>query len=145
VLIRLRRPAAIRSPHLGIVTVITTTSAVGYLRLLGEQGSLSGIDARMGLVIALLTGFAVASGIGTFAPSVGLRAVIAGACTAGLLSLGLLALWSIGLVLLVAGVFALVAWRSALRDSANRRVRLRSAVAAIVMLGILAIGLAATG
>ena len=144
-LMRLQRPAAIRSPHLGIASVITATTAVGYVRLLGEQGSLSDIDARVALVMALLAGFAVASGVGTFAPSVGLRAVIAGACTAGLFSLGLIGLWSIGLVLLLASGFAFVAWRRALRDSPDRRVRLLSAVAAIVMLGIAAVGIAATG
>ena len=71
--------------------------------------------------------------------------MIAAACAAGLLSLGFLALFSIGLGLMVAGGIALVAWGNAVRDSTEPRVTVWSAAAAIGMLGILVLGLIATG
>ena len=142
---RARPVSAVTSPALGIVCVISAATAVGYVGLLGQQGSLPGIDPRMWLVIALLTGSTIASGIGAFAHSARLRAVIAAALAAGLLSLGFLALFTIGLALMAAGVFALMAWASAVRDSTEPRVTVWSAAAAIATLGMLAIGFIATG
>jgi hypothetical protein len=142
---RARPLGAVTSPYLGIVCVISAAAAVGYVGLLGQQGSLPGIDPRMWLVIALLTGSAIASGIGAVTHSADRRAVIAAALAAGLLSLGFLALFSIGLVLMVAGVFALVAWAGAVRDSTAPQVNLWSAAAAIATLVLLALGLIATG
>ena len=137
--------SAVTSPSLGIVCVITAATTVGYVGLLGQQGSLPGIDPRMWLVISFLTASAIASGIGAFTRSADLRAVIAAACAAGLLSLGFLALFSIGLGLMVAGGIALVAWGNAVRGSTEPRVTVWSAAAAIGMLGILVLGLIATG
>jgi hypothetical protein len=54
-------------------------------------------------------------------------------------------LFSIGAVLITAGLVAILAWGDALRDSTGRRPRIRSAAAAIAMLGLLAVGLIATG
>ncbi len=142
---RARPLSRVTSPHLGIVCVISAVATLGYVALLGQQGSLPGIDPRMWLVIALLAGSAIASGIGAVTHSADLRAVIAAACTAGLLSLGFLALFSIGLVLMAAGVFALVAWANAVRDSTEPRMTAWSAAAAIATLGLLVLGLIATG
>ena len=142
---RARPLSAVTSPHLGIVCVISAVATLGYVGLLGQQGSLPGIDPRMWLVIALLSGSAIASGIGAVTDSADRRAVIAAACAAGLLSLGFLALFSIGLVLMVAGAFALVAWAGAVRDSTEPRVTAWSAAAAIATLVVLAIGLITTG
>lgn len=135
----------VASPYLGIVCVVSAAAAVGYVGLLGQQGSLPGLDPRMLLVIALLTGSAIASGIGAVTDSPHRRALIAAALAAGLLSLGFLALFSIGLVLMVAGAFALIAWAGAVRDSTESRVTAWSAAAAIATLGLLALGLIATG
>ena len=94
---------------------------------------------------ALLTGFVIASAVGAFARSARLQAVLAAACAAGLLSLGFLALFSIGLVLMAAGAIALLAWGKAVRNSDGGRVGAWSAVAAIATIGIMAIGFVATG
>lgn len=136
---------AVTSKHLGIVSVITAVTTFGYVVLLGQQGSLPGIDGRMALVITLLAGCAIASGIGAFARPAGLRAVIAVVCAAGLIAFGFLALFTIGAVLILAGVIALLAWGNAVRDSTDRRLYLWSAAAAVGTLGVLALGLAATG
>jgi hypothetical protein len=135
---------AITSPYLAIVSVITAVTAFGYVVLLGQQGSLPAIDARMALVITLLIGSAIASGIGAFAPS-GLRAVIAACCAVGLIAFGFLALFTIGALLMAAGGIALLAWVKALQDSSDRRATVWSVVAAIAMLGALVVGLMATG
>ena len=47
--------SAVTSPSLGVVCVITAATTVGYVGLLGQQGSLPGIDPRMWLVISFLT------------------------------------------------------------------------------------------
>lgn len=135
----------VSSPYLGMVSVVTLATEIGYIRLLGQQGDWPGIDARQGLVLALLAGFAIVSAIGTFAPSVSLREAISAACAGGLLPLGFLALWSIGLALMVAGALALIAWLSTSSTPRGRDTLVRSAASAIAAIAILAAGFAATG
>src|SRR5215210_1892241 len=102
------------SRPLGIVSVITAATALGYARLLAQQGCWPGIDARLALVLGLLAGFMILAGIGTFTRSAVARAATAAVCAGGLLPLGFLSAFSIGLPLLAAGGIALVAWRRAL-------------------------------
>ena len=132
------------TPYLGIVSVVTVGTAIGYIRLLVQQGNWPGIDGRQGLVLTLLAGFAAVSAIGTFARPILVRAAISAACAGGLLPLGFLALWNIGLPLMVAGFLALVAWRSLPRAARDRDTLVLSAVSAIAAIAILAAGFAAT-
>ncbi len=135
----------VASPLLGVTCVIVSVATLGYLALLWQQGSFPGIDARIAVVLALLVGFAILSGVGAVAESVRVRAVVSAACAGGLLPLGVLALFSIGLPLLIAGVLALVVWLTALRDSSSRETIIQSLAAAVTAVGLLGLGLAATG
>lgn len=116
----------IGSPHLGISSIAVAATTVGYVGLLSQQGSLDGFDARVAFVLALLTGIAILGGIGTFTRSVTTRATAAGACAGALLPLGILSAFSIGLPLVSAGAFALLAWRIALRESSARNATVQS-------------------
>lgn len=133
------------SRYLGVVSVLTAATAVGYIGLLGQQGDWPGIDARQTLVLALLAGFAIVSAIGTVARSIFVRAATSAACAGGLLPFGLLALFSIGLPLMVAGAVALVAWLGVSTAAPGRDSLLVSAASAIAAIVILAVGLALVG
>lgn len=135
----------VTSPYLGVVSVVTAASAVGYIRLLGQQDDWPGINARQALVLTLLAGFAILSAIGMFARPISVRAAISAACAAGLLPLGFLALFSIGLPIMVAGALALIAWLRVFRAAGGRDTLLVSAAGAIAAIAILAAGFGATG
>lgn len=140
-----RYPSRIASPHLGVTSVITAATAFGYVGLLGQQGDWPGIDARQQLVLTLLIGFAVLAAVGTFALPIPVRAGAAASCAAGLLALGILAVFSIGLVLMLAGLLALLAWLRA-GNAARRGVGLAVSLAsAMATIAALVLGLAATG
>lgn len=136
----IRRVGRIGSPYLGISCVAVAATTAGYVNLLAQQGSLNGFNARIAFVLALLAGSALLSGIGTFTRSVATRAVTAAACAGALLPLGLLGAFSIGLPLLAAGSFALVAWRTALRDTSTPSATVQSASAFMGAVIILVIG-----
>lgn len=140
-----RSATRVSSPYLGVVSVVTVATAIGYIRLLGQQGDWPGIDGRQALVLTLLAGFAIVSAIGTFARPISVRAAISAACAGGLLPLGFLALWSIGLPLMVAGALAVVAWLSVASAPRRRDTLLVSGASAIAAMAILAAGFAATG
>jgi hypothetical protein len=120
-------------------------TAIGYIRLLGQQGDWPGIDAREALVVALLAGFAIVNAIGTFARPISVRAAISAACAGGLLPLGFLGLFSIGLPLMVAGALALIVWIGVSSAARRRDTLIVSAASAITAIAILAAGFAATG
>ena len=135
----------VSSPYLGVVGVVTAATAIGYIRLLGQQDNWPGIDARQALVLTLLAGFAIVSAIGTFARAISVRAATSAACAAGLLALGFLGLFSVGLPLMVAGALALIAWLTVFRAARGRDTLAVSAAGAIAAIAILAGGFAATG
>ena len=130
---------------LTIVTVATAATAFGYVRLLADQGDWPRLDPRQFFVLVFLIGLAVTGGIGTVAHSVLTRAAAAAACSVGLLALGLLALFSIGLVLIIAGVVAAYAWLMAAVQDRTGASRLASAIAASATIAVLIIGLLLTG
>jgi hypothetical protein len=134
----------VSSPYLGVVSVITFATAIGYVRLLGQQGDWPGIDARQAFVLTFLAGFAIVSAIGTFARSVSVRAAISAACAGGLLPLGVLALWSIGLPLMVAGALAVIVWVGGSSAPRGRDTFVVSAASSIAAIVILATGFVAT-
>ena len=129
---------------LGIACVLVAATAGGYVGLLGQQGSLGELEARVVFVITVLVGLAILSGSAAFTEAPARRATMAAACAGGLLPLGFLAAWSIGLPLLVAGSLAFLAWRTALRDPRAGQMALRSAAAAFAPMAVLAIGFATT-
>lgn len=133
------------SPYLGIVSVVTAAVAVGYIRLLGQQGDWPGIDARQAFVLMLLGGFAIVSAVGAFARPITVRVATAAACAAGLLPLGFLALFTIGLPIVVAGALALVGWLRASGDAQRDETLVPSALGAITAIAILAVGLVVSG
>ncbi len=132
------------SPCLGISSVVVAATTVGYVGLLGQQGSLNGFDARIAFVLTLLIGSAILSGIGTFTPSATTRATTAGACAGALLPLGILGAFSIGLPLLAAGAFALLAWRIALREASTRSATVQSVAGFIGVVVVLVLGFVLT-
>jgi hypothetical protein len=143
--VRDRSLSRVGSPDLGIVSVVTAAVAVGYIGLLGQQGDWPGIDARQTFVLVLLGGFAIVSAIGAFARPISVRVATAAACAAGLLPLGFLALFTIGLPLIVAGALALLGWLRASADAQRDEALVPSALGAITAITILAVGLAVSG
>ena len=132
-------------PYLGIVSVVTAATAIGYIRLLGQQDDWPALDSRQAMVLTLLVAFAIVSAIGAFARPISVRAATAAACAAGLLPLGFVSLFSIGLPLLLAGALALFAWVNAFRSARGRETLVPSAAGAIAAIAILVVGFAATG
>ena len=81
-----------------------------YLVIISGEGDLrSGRVSAVSVCIVVTSGLAL---VGAFAPrlSTRTRLVVLGAATGGLLTLGVLGIFSIGLPLLVAGVLCGVAW-----------------------------------
>ena len=132
-------------PYLGVVSVVTIATAIGYVRLLGQQGDWPGLDGRQAMVLTLLIAFAVVSAIGAFVRPISVRVTAAAACAAGLLLLGFLSLFSIGLPLIVAGALALIAWVNASSGARRRETLVPSAAGAIATIATLAMGFAVTG
>jgi hypothetical protein len=143
--VRLQSRRRIASPHLGVVSVIASVTALGYIRILGQQGDWPAIDARQTVILTLLIAFGILGVIGTFARSVTVRAATAAACASGLLPLGVLALFSIGLLLVVAGALAVVAWLSLGGAARRGQILVVSIASAFAVLAILVAGLAVTG
>jgi hypothetical protein len=135
----------LRSPYLGVVSIVTAITAIGYARLLGQQGDWPAVDARQAFVLALLVAFAIVSAIGAFGRPIAVRAATAAACAGGLLPLGFLSLFSIGFLLIVAGGIALIAWLVATSAAPARVTLIASAASAIAAMTILGVGFAVTG
>jgi hypothetical protein len=128
-----------------MVSVVMTATAFGYARLLAQQGDWPDPNARQVFVLSVLIAFAIVSAIGTFARPVAVRAAIAAACAGALLPLGVLALFSIGMVVVVAGLLAVVAWVQAVGSVRRRDTFAVSAASAVVAISVLVAGFAVTG
>ena len=91
--------------------VVALSTDVLYLSIIGSQGEQDPGEwvtvAVVALVILALAGCAGAAAAGTRPAT---RKVLLAIAAAGLLILGLLAIFSIGLLLLVAGLLSVVAW-----------------------------------
>jgi hypothetical protein len=135
----------IAGPWLGGAAGIVGLVVEGaYLVIISGQG-----DLRSGRVSAVSVCIFVASGlalVGALAPSLSTRTrlVVLGAATGGLLTLGVLGIFSIGLPLLVAGVLCGVAWRRFARAarSVPAGAPLLSSFAAIFAGGLVVFGVA---
>jgi hypothetical protein len=116
-----------------------------YLGIIRSQGD--GFDSRVVLIalyIAATSGFAFAGALANATPFT--RLVVLGTAAGGLLALGLLAIFSIGLLLLVAGSLSAAAWvrfAASLRPVPNG-APLASAAAAIAAGALLIAGVALT-
>jgi hypothetical protein len=95
---------------LGLAAAVAgTVTDVGYLRLIGDQGT--GIDGRVAFFasfVALMTVLALVGAIGTGRSGDRAQLALLGSA-AGFISAGFLALFSIGAALILAGALALMA------------------------------------
>ena len=131
----------VHSPGLGVAAVLALATAVGYGWLLGQQEPVAPISGRVVLVAATIVALGLTCGLGAFTASPGGRAILAAIATGGLVPLGLLGIFSVGLPLLVAGLVTLTAGLRALPDGSPRTpawaVAGAIATAAILALGFL--------
>ena len=132
------------SPSLAIASAIVAGSAIGYIRLLGQQGDWPGPDSRQSFVLALLVALTITTAVGAVTRSHCVRIAAAAAAAAGLLPLGVLSLFSIGLVVPVAGAVAGSAWIAAAAEAPAGTTLVPSAGGAIVAIAVLAVGFIVT-
>ncbi len=141
--------AVVQSPRSRTISTLSLIAALIafaddalYILLIRSQGN--SLDARvMFVAFFIATEAAVALG----AALVGRRAVrvvLLGAASGGLLALGLLGLFSIGLPLVVAGLLTTLAWTRSTRSSHPSPVKPLSLAVAVVAVGVLAVGIALT-
>jgi hypothetical protein len=135
-----RHVGRIASPFLLLAAVATATTALGYVRLLGEQGTPVGQSSRTLWVLAVIVVAAASAVIGAFTRAAGWRATTAGVVAGLLLPLGLIAAFSIGTPLLLGGVFAVLGWAGGIREDPSRPAKTRSAVACVVAIAVLIAG-----
>jgi len=136
----------VHSGALGVAAVLAFATEVGYLWIiLRQQDAVEpGVSGRV-LVVAATMAVAGAVGVvGAVTSSPTIRAKLAAIATGGLVPLGVLAAFSIGLPLLVARLLALGACIGALRHDASTRTLIWAVVAALVAAGVLAVGLLLT-
>lgn len=139
-----RRYGPVVSLYLAIAAIATAVTILGYLRLLGQQGGAGGDGSRVAWVVVFLVAMVTLAGVGAVTPRADARAVLAAACTGGLVLLGVAAAFSIGLPLLAAGVLALVGWFSALRERPEPGIVAASVAASVAAPIVLLIGFALT-
>ena len=93
-----------------VAAVITFSISALYIGIMFSQG---GVEvARVVMVAAYLAGLGVCALVGASRTRPD-RVILLGVATGGLIGLAIVSLFSIGLLLFVAGVFALVAWMRA--------------------------------
>ncbi|MGH2381221.1 MAG: hypothetical protein ACRDG7_08375 [Candidatus Limnocylindria bacterium] len=138
---RLRRmsiPAA-------LACALAAATLVTYVALLDRQGTpLS--NPRVAFVAASIAILSLLTGAGALVRSASVRATLLGLATPGLLGVGFIGAWSIGLSLLLAGILAGWAALAAARASALRPLRgvLSGVLITIGVWGVLFIGLLIT-
>jgi hypothetical protein len=95
-----------------VAAAIAGATAIAYVILIVGQG-----DPDVGaviLVVAIISGGAIAAGVGATTADPRIRRLALGAASGTLLSLGALSIFSIGLVLLIAGLAVTLAWARSL-------------------------------
>jgi hypothetical protein len=100
-----RRPAA------ALATIMASAAVPTYLLAIVRQSAGGEIDdlGRVVVVTVLLVGLASLAALGAISPRARVRKGSLAAAALGLLVLGYLALWSIGALLLLAGLLAVLA------------------------------------
>jgi hypothetical protein len=107
---------------------VTLVTAVVYVALIVAQGSAD--PASVAVVTALLLALAACALVGGLRRTSD-RVIALGAATGGLIGAAILSLFSIGVLLLVAGGLSLVAWVRA-GVEASRRQQLLAALAGVL-------------
>ena len=133
----------IRSPALGAASVLAWAATGGSVLLLAQQDTAEPIAGRIAVVAAVMLVGGLAAATGAFAPDPSIRVLLGAAVAGGLVPLGVLAAFSIGLPLLVAGLLALAAAGRALPASGPGTAA-RAAAAAIAAAALLAVGFLVT-
>ena len=110
-----------RTSRAGLVAAaITVGTAIAYVSIIVSQGEKDVLFVTV--VIGLIAGAAIAAMFGSGARSLTWKRPMLGASTGLLLSLGMLSLFSIGSLLLLAGIFAGIAFiRSMVVEGAGGR------------------------
>lgn len=133
----------LHSRALGVAAVLAWATTIGYVMLLAQQDAVEPLAGRVVMVASTMVVLGLAAALGTFMPSPTGRVVLASVVVGGLLPLGVLAAFSIGVPLLVAGFLALAAGLQALPASAPRTL-LWALAAAITSVALLAVGFLVT-
>lgn len=103
-----------------IAALIAGATAIVYVVLIVGQGEAE--VARVILVLAMILTAAVAAAVGASAEDPSVESLLLGGASGLLLSLGYLGLFSIGLLLLIAGIVSTIAWvRAMAADGAGAR------------------------
>ena len=115
-----------------VAAVITFSICALYVAIIVSQGEVE--VARVVMVAAYLIGLAVCALVGASRTRPD-RVILLGVATGGLIGLAIVSLFSIGLLLLAAGVFALVAWMRAGVGASARDQLLAGIGAAVAAVG----------
>jgi hypothetical protein len=100
-----------RKAGLAAAAIAGATSIV-YVIIIVAQGEAD--VGRVILVLAMILGAAMAAAVGGSTANSTMKSVLLGGASGGLLSLGYLGLFSIGLLLLVAGAVSTIGWTRAM-------------------------------
>lgn len=92
-----------------IAAAVAVGTALAYVVLISSEGERKDIGVAV-FVTALIGGAGAAAWVGAVTPDLAKKRILLGAATGALLSMGILAIFSIGLLLLVAGIVSAVAW-----------------------------------
>jgi hypothetical protein len=109
-----------------IASAIAGATSIVYIIIILAQGEAD--VGRVMLVLAMILGAATAAAVGGATANVTMKNVLLGGASGGLLSLGYLALFSLGLLLLAAGVVSTIGWTRAM-GGVGRQARLWSVLA----------------
>ena len=129
---------------LGVITaIVVATVDLLYVWYIGfVQSGVSDQPWRVPFVASYLGALAICALLSAIVSGGSWRVVLAGACASGLLVLGFLAMFSIGLPLVVMGLLTVAALVTAIKGEASPRLAVGASVAgALVALIVLLAGL----
>jgi hypothetical protein len=125
-----------------IAALIAFADDALYILLIRSQGNAH--DARVMFVAVFIASEAAVALGAALVDRPAVRTVLLGAASGGLLALGLLALFSIGLPLVVAGLLTTLAWTRSIGAGQSSPVKPLSLAVAGVAVVVLAVGIALT-
>ena len=139
--------ATARSTPISVPGIIAAIIAFGtdclYIAIIREQGNFAVNERRVGFIAANMATAGTAALAGALTRSVPLRLVLFGFATGALVGLGTVGFFSLGLLLLIAGIVAWFGWARSAR-SVGRRSRLLAWGMASLAIVFLSAGLATT-
>jgi hypothetical protein len=137
------RSPAVSKPAL-IGALVAAADGVLYVVLIRSQGGFQDERGRVLFVASFVAGLAAVALAGALVRRPAVRIALLAVATGGLLTLGLLAMLSIGLPLEIAGVLTTVAWIRAWGDGQMGPVKWVAVAAAFVGPATLIAGIALT-